>query len=83
MSDQDPFLTAVGEALRAMRKERRMTQEELALETGVHRNYIGGLERGERQPTVKTLAVLAAALRYRTSDVLLRAEARLDLAGRL
>jgi transcriptional regulator with XRE-family HTH domain len=37
-------------------------RERLQHETGVHRNYIGGMERGERVPTVQRVHKLAEAL---------------------
>ncbi len=39
-----------------------MTQEKLALEAGLNRAYIGYIERGDRKPTVATLARIANAL---------------------
>jgi transcriptional regulator with XRE-family HTH domain len=67
-------LRRLGEAIRTLRTEHGVSQEELGLRTGVHRNYIGGLERGERQPTVVTVAKLAAALGVQPSELLERAE---------
>ena len=66
---RDPLRAALGDALRQTRDERGLSQDELGLDTGVHRNYIGGVERGERQPTVSTVARLAHALGYRTSEL--------------
>ena len=54
--------------------ERGISQERLSLDTGVHRNYIGGIERAERQPTLATVAMLAAGLGVRTSELIARAE---------
>jgi transcriptional regulator with XRE-family HTH domain len=57
--------------------ELRISQEELGFRSGVHRNYIGGVERGERQPTVRTLATLATladALGVPLSELLTLAE---------
>ena len=62
MSEPEPILVTLGRSLRAVRVERGMSQEELHMETGVHRNYIGGIERAERNPTVTTVAKLANAL---------------------
>ena len=39
-----------------------MSQEDLALEAGVNKNYLSDLERGERNPTVKILEKIARAL---------------------
>jgi transcriptional regulator with XRE-family HTH domain len=76
--DRDPLLIALGEALRQLREERRLSQEALSLSTGVHRNYIGGIERGERQPTVAAVARLAQALDCRMSELFALAESVLD-----
>jgi transcriptional regulator with XRE-family HTH domain len=51
-----------------------MTQEALSLETGVHRNYIGGIERGERSPSVAAIIKLADALDVSVSDLFRKAE---------
>lgn len=64
----------LGRAIRDLRAERSISQERLSLDSGVHRNYIGGIERGERQPTITTIAVLADALGIRASELILRAE---------
>lgn len=53
---------------------RGMTQEALSFETGMHRNYIGGIERGERSPSVEAVVKLADALGVTVSDLFTRAE---------
>lgn len=74
MPQPDRVLRGLGEALQAARSERGLTQEALSLETGVHRNYIGGIERGERSPSVLTVARLANALGTSLSDLFGQAE---------
>ncbi len=51
-----------------------MSQEELAFESGFDRTYISLLERGIRNPTVRSLVKLANALNVRPSEFLLRME---------
>jgi transcriptional regulator with XRE-family HTH domain len=61
---------AVGERIRALRTKKGLSQEELGFESGLHRNYIGGIERGERNVAVVNLARLAKALGVRPRDLL-------------
>lgn len=53
---------AVGRNLRAYRKERGLSQEAFAEVLGVHRTYMGGVERGERNLTLKSVERIAARL---------------------
>ena len=52
----------VGRNAARIRRERGLTQEELAERSGLSQQYLSGLERGRRNPTVVTLYELAAAL---------------------
>jgi Predicted transcriptional regulators len=52
----------VGRNIRRLRRERGLSQEELADEIGVHRTFMGGVERGERNLTLQTLERLAERL---------------------
>lgn len=49
----------VGRNLRRIRRERGLSQEEFADLLGVHRTYMGGVERGERNLTLRSLERLA------------------------
>ena len=68
---------AFGAILRAVRKERGLSQEALAFESGYHATYIGQMERGEKSPSLRTIMNLARALRTPGSEMLRRVEARL------
>jgi transcriptional regulator with XRE-family HTH domain len=61
-AERSLFLLAFGRKLRAERKRRNLSQEALAHIASLHRNEIGYLERGEHEPYVSTLLVLADAL---------------------
>ena len=52
----------VGEALRAYRKAHDLSQEALANKLGFHRTYLGGVERGERNLTLKAVERIAEKL---------------------
>jgi transcriptional regulator with XRE-family HTH domain len=63
------LLRALGEELRHRRRDRGLTQDELAARAGLHRNYIGMVERGERNATVLTLDAIATVLKANLADV--------------
>jgi transcriptional regulator with XRE-family HTH domain len=75
MPQPDRVLLGLGRALRTLRQKRDLSQEELGNQTGIHRNYIGGIERGERSPTVAAVAALADALGVSLVELFQQAEA--------
>lgn len=58
----DGISLALGQRVRWFREKQGKSQEELAASCGLHRTYVGGIERGERNPTVKNIAAIARAL---------------------
>lgn len=69
--------TAFGQTLRAFRKKSGLAQEALALECDLDRTFISLLERGLRQPTLKTLFRLAHVLKVPPSALVADVETRL------
>ncbi len=69
-----PFLRALGRELRLQRKAMGLSQEGLAEGAGLHRNFVGLLERGERNPTILTLRSLTTVLQMSVSSLLLQVE---------
>lgn len=61
--DRNAVLEAFGETVRRRRRELGMSQEGLAEVTGLHRTYIGSVERGERNPTLTTLLSISLGLK--------------------
>lgn len=61
-SEAERLHRAVGERLRELREDRGLTQERLAAEAGVHRTFVGKVERGESATTVDTVAVFCSAM---------------------
>lgn len=51
-----------GRNVRKIRQQRRMTQEKLAFEAEIDLTYVGGIERGKRNPSLLVMARIAAAL---------------------
>ncbi len=52
----------LGERLKEVRLKKDMSQGDIARKLGVHRSYISGIERGVRNPTIKNIEKIAAAL---------------------
>lgn len=62
MAPPSPPDPPIGAVLRELRLSRGLTQEELASRARIHRNYVGALERGERNPTFMIAAKLLRVL---------------------
>ena len=52
----------VARNLRVLRKQKGLSQEELAFQAGINRNYVGQIEREEKSPTIDVLEKLSRAL---------------------
>lgn len=60
----------VGMRIRELRLARGISQEALADEAGVHRTYMGSVERGERNISLENIIRIAKALRVRPYELL-------------
>lgn len=74
MRKRPPGHLAFGKAVRQLRLERGLSQESLGYAAHMHRNYVGGVERGELNPTLASIEKLAAAFELKPSQLLALAE---------
>ena len=51
-----------GKNVRKLRQQKKLTQEELAFEAEIDLTYVGGIERGKRNPSLLVMARIADAL---------------------
>ena len=59
----------VGKQIQSLRRQKGITQEELADLVGVDRSYMGFVERGERNPTLDKIGKIAKALKVAPADL--------------
>jgi transcriptional regulator with XRE-family HTH domain len=64
------LIGTLAENIRRLRRERNLSQEELADICGLHRTYVGSVERGERNVTLSSLELLSKALGVSVVDLL-------------
>ncbi len=64
-----PEAVELGKRVRAARKAMRLSQEQLGERSGLHRTYIGHIERGEVNPTLHNVLLLAQALGLDASEL--------------
>jgi len=67
---EDDLQRRLGERIREMRAALGYTQESFADACGLHRNYMGAIERGEQNVTLKSLQVVARGLNTTISKLL-------------
>ena len=63
------ILLKFGEKIRELRHKNNISQEELAELTDLHRTYIGGIERGERNVSLENIYKIAKALKISLSEL--------------
>ena len=80
-AEESHVIVAFGAAIRATRSRLGVSQEALADLSELDRTYVSGVERGVRNPTVKSIWRLATALKVLPSDLFLEAERELESRG--
>ena len=68
--DDRRFLERLGDRVRERRQAAGLTQAELAERAGLHRTFVGSVERGERNVALLSLRRIARALRTTPADLL-------------
>ena len=71
MQMKETVLIKFGQRIRELRKARSLSQEQLAELTGFHRNYIGMIERGERNPALVNIEIFANTFEISLSELLI------------
>lgn len=69
MISDTEILEKFGQKVRQLRKDRNISQEELADKAGLHRTYIGMIERAEKNITLINIEKIAIALEVRINDL--------------
>lgn len=67
--EKEPILLAFGQRVQELRKKRNLSQEQLADMSGVHRIYIGMVERAEKNITLRNIKKIAKALDVNIKDL--------------
>ena len=80
MISNHSILNIFGENVRFFRKKQKISQEELAFKSGLHKNFIGMVERAERTATIISLEKIALALGVRYDDLLISREKKDETA---
>lgn len=62
-------LRKFGDRVRGERLKRNLSQEQLAAKAGVHRTYIGMIERAEKNITLENIQKIAGALQIKLSEI--------------
>jgi transcriptional regulator with XRE-family HTH domain len=68
-STEERIKKKFGRRLRELRKKKGLSQEALAFACGLDRTYIGGIERGERNPSLVNLHKIAEALEISVKEL--------------
>lgn len=70
INDDSELLAAFGKNLAVLRKRHGWSQEKLALESGIARSYLSGVERGQRNIALLNISLLAKTLGIHPSELM-------------
>lgn len=70
MDSNEKILVKFGERVREIRKQKGLSQEQLAFKADLHRTYIGMIERAEKNVTLLNIEKIANALEVNPSELL-------------
>ena len=70
MSKSSNILVRFGKRVRELRQRAELSQEDFAERCELDRTYIGGIERGERNVSLRNIEVIASALDVKLSDLM-------------
>lgn len=73
-TNKNKTLIEIGNNIRSLRLSRNLSQEQLAFEVGLHRTYIGAVERGEKNITILNLIKIKNALNVSMSQIYIERE---------
>lgn len=79
MEQEEEIRRLFGNVLRRLRREKGLSQEALAFDSGLSRTYIAYLESGKYKPTLYSLVRLARGLRMKPSEIIQEFEKELGL----
>lgn len=68
--ERETIRLAFGKLLREKRNARGISQEELAFQSGLHRTYVGSVERGERNLSLENIFLFAKTLKCNPKDLI-------------
>ena len=71
---QEEILVAYGKAVRAIRQDKKISQEELGDLCGLHRTYISDIELGKRNVSLENIDKIAHALQVKKSELFIEVE---------
>ena len=69
MENRNEILIQFGKTIQSLRKARKISQEKLAEKAGLHRTYIGMIERAEKNVTLINIQKIAKALNVKINEL--------------
>jgi transcriptional regulator with XRE-family HTH domain len=69
MGTKNSIQREFGSRIKQLRKARNLSQEELAFRAHIHRTYLSGVERGQRNPSLKNISAIAKALNLKIFEL--------------